>query len=122
MIVGDLKIKSIAFLPSKTDSILIVDSDAVLSHPISLQRLQTIRWWRREVAKLFRAVDLNQPPKRDSRDGLKSSHAPLTENRFGIAIAKGADQTNIILRITSNVFQALTGELLTREPRSVGST
>jgi hypothetical protein len=103
MIIGDLNVKSIAFLPSKANAILIVDSDAILARAIALQRLKPVRRRRREVSKFFRAVDLNQFPERDGSDGLKSPHWTLLENPFCILIAKRTDQTNIVLRIASNV-------------------
>jgi hypothetical protein len=110
VIISDLNIKSIACLPAKANPILIVDSDAVLSRAISLQRLQAIRWWRRQVPKFFGAVDLNQFPKRDRKNGLKSPHAALPEeNRFRIAIAKRSDQTTIILWGTLNVGREIHG-------------
>lgn len=99
MIVGDLNIKSVAVLPSKADAVLIIDSDTALSRAISLQPLQPVRWWRREVSKVLRAIDLNQSPERERGDGLKSPHAAPLENRFRSPIAKRTDQTNIILRI-----------------------
>jgi len=45
MIIGDLNVKSIAFLPSKTYAVLIVDTDTVLSHAIAFQCLKPIRRW-----------------------------------------------------------------------------
>jgi hypothetical protein len=106
VIISDLNIKSIACAPSKANPILIVDSNAVLSRAISLQWLQVIRGRRRQVSKFFRAIDLNQFPKRYGSNGLKSSHAaPPEENRFRITIVERTDQTNIILRITFNVIQ-----------------
>jgi hypothetical protein len=103
MIIGDLNVKSIAFLPSKANAILIVDSDAILARAIALQRLKPVRRRRREVSKFFRAVDLNQFPEHDGSDGLKSPHSTLLENPFCILIVKRTDQTNIVLRIASNV-------------------
>jgi len=93
VVISDLNIKSVACLPSKANPILIVDSDAVLSRAISLQRLQAIRRWRRQVSKFFGAVNLNQFPKRDGKNRLKSPYAALPEeNRFRIAIVKRSDQ------------------------------
>jgi len=110
VIISDLNIKRIACVPSKANPILIVDSDAVLSRAISLQCLQAIRGRRRQVSKFFGAVDLNQFPKRDGRNGLKSPYAALPEeNRFRIAILKRSDQTTIILRETLNVGREIPG-------------
>src|SRR5438045_9140077 len=72
MIIGDLDIEGVAVLPPKADTILIVNSDAVLSHAISLQRLQTVRRRRRKITELLSVVDLNQTAQRNRGDLLKA--------------------------------------------------
>jgi hypothetical protein len=99
VVVSDLNVKRVTLFPSKTDPILIVDSDAVLSGTITLQHLEAVRRRRCEVSKLLRAIDLYQSPERYGSDRLKSLHAALVENRLRIFIVKRSDQTNIILRI-----------------------
>ena len=108
MVIDNLDIKSMSILPSETDPIPIVDADAILAYPISLQRLEAIRWWRSKVAQLIRAVDLNQPSKRHTGNSLKSFDSPLLEYRLSILIPKGTDQTTIILRLALNVTRART--------------
>jgi hypothetical protein len=60
MMIRDLDVESIAVPPAETDPILVVDSHAVLSCPISFQSLQPIRGRRRKIAKFPGAVDLDQ--------------------------------------------------------------
>jgi hypothetical protein len=102
VVISNLDIESVPFPPSKTDPILIVDADAILSGPISLQRLKSICRWRCKIPQLFRTVDLNQPSEGRAGDALKSLDSPLLENRFSIFIPKGTDQTTIILRSSLN--------------------
>jgi len=49
VVVRDLDIVGIAGLPAKTDSILIVDPDAVLSRSITPKALQSISGWNCEL-------------------------------------------------------------------------
>ena len=45
MVIDDLNLKSISVSPYKTDTTLIVDSDAVLTFPIATQFLQPVSWY-----------------------------------------------------------------------------
>jgi hypothetical protein len=42
MIINDFHVIGVAIVPSKTNPILVVDPDAVLSQPRALERLQAI--------------------------------------------------------------------------------
>jgi hypothetical protein len=99
MIVGDFNVKGVAILPAETDSILIVNSDAILPGSVSLQSLQPVCRRRCQIPKLFRAIDLDQPAESDAGDLLERFDAPLMKDRLGIFVPKRADQTNIILRL-----------------------
>jgi hypothetical protein len=56
VIVHDFDILGVSFVPTKADSVPIVDPDAVLSDPIPLQRLQTVSRRSQEFAQLLREV------------------------------------------------------------------
>jgi len=49
MIIDDLDIKGMAILPSKADTPLIVDADAVLSSPVTAQFFETIAGWSQQI-------------------------------------------------------------------------
>jgi hypothetical protein len=57
VVVGDLYIEGVAPLPSEADSPLVVDPNAVLSCPVSLQALQPVAWGHSEVLYAFRRVE-----------------------------------------------------------------
>jgi hypothetical protein len=44
VVIGDFDVVGIAIFPVKTDSPLIVNSDAVLAFPIAMQPFQAIAW------------------------------------------------------------------------------
>ena len=98
MVIGNLHIESVSILPAKADSILIVDTHAVLPEPVSFQHFEVVRRRRGQVSKLFRAIDLNQSPQSDSGDLLECPDPLLVKDRFSIAIAEGSNQATIILR------------------------
>lgn len=92
MIVNDLDVVCIGTVPSKTHPPLIVDSNAVLSLPITSELLQTIAWRHPEILKCFRSVYDDEFAKhhapqigRETPDGLSGKHA------LGVTIAKGLD-------------------------------
>jgi hypothetical protein len=58
-------------LPAKTDTVLVVDPDTILSRSLALQCLQPVRWERRQIAKCIGTVNLYQPPERGRRDTLE---------------------------------------------------
>jgi hypothetical protein len=62
MIVCDLNFVGIAGLPSETNPILIVDSNTVLSDPISAQPFEVIPSWNSELAKVSNSIDLIELP------------------------------------------------------------
>src|ERR1700683_537068 len=102
VVIGNFDIESMSFLPSKTDPVPIVDPDTVLARSISLQRLQPIGRWRRQVSQLIRTVDLHQFSECDLSNPLESPDSPLPEDRPSVFIAEGTDQRVIILRPPSN--------------------
>jgi hypothetical protein len=62
MIVRDFNFIGIASLPSETNPILIVDSNTVLSDPISAQPFEVIPSWNSELAKVSNSIDLIELP------------------------------------------------------------
>src|SRR5580704_11672266 len=73
MIVDDLNFVSVALAPNKTKPPLVVDSDAVLSFSIAMQRFQTISRRRHQVSQFSSAVQLPKLPARVMFDRLKPS-------------------------------------------------
>jgi hypothetical protein len=100
MIIRDLDVISVPVLPAKTDAVLIVDANAILPRPISFQCFQPIRRRRRNVSKLFRAVDLHQSSKGDGANLLKRLDSPLVKDRLCILV-----RNERIKRISYYVFR-----------------
>ena len=60
MIVDNLDPFRAGIRPNEADTPLIVDPNAVLSGPISLQRLKPIAWWHRQILQPPGLMDLEQ--------------------------------------------------------------
>ena len=60
MIICYLHVERISISPAEADPVLIVNTDAVLARAVALEQLQTVPRRRGQIAKLFRAVDLDQ--------------------------------------------------------------
>lgn len=74
MVVGDLDVPGVTIGPDEADTILVVDPDGMLPHPIALQRVEPVRW-RRELPEEGRCVQGVQlgPP---STPGLYRQNPP----------------------------------------------
>jgi hypothetical protein len=107
VVIGNLDIEGVAALPTKANPVLVVDANAVLSCPVSLQRFKPVCRGRSKVPNLFGAVDLDQPAKSHFGDLLKSPAPASFKDRFCFFIAKRADQTSMVLRMALNVKQEL---------------
>jgi len=44
VIINDLNLQSVTAFPDEADSPLIIDSNTVLSEPVALQLLKSVRW------------------------------------------------------------------------------
>jgi hypothetical protein len=100
VIIGNFNIERVAAFPTKANPVLIVNANAVLPCPISLQGLQPVCRGRSKVAKIFGAIDLDETAKGHPGDLLKSPDSALVEDGRCFLIAKRADQTSIVLRST----------------------
>jgi hypothetical protein len=57
MIIYNLDIKTVPVFPAKAYSPLPVDSNAVSTDSIALQRFKSIRWWNSQILKTRRVVE-----------------------------------------------------------------
>ena len=74
MVVDNLNIKGIPVFPSKADTPLIVDPDAVLSRSITSQGLQTVAGWHADIRQIHRIFQQSQF---SSRDFVKIAGKPF---------------------------------------------
>jgi hypothetical protein len=98
-----------AIAPDKADAPLIIDSDRVLSFPISSQRLQLIPRRRSQDPQFCRGVELEQFPQDDAFDGAEALTVMIVEKLLSLFRAKALNHTPRILRSTLHVnrFQRL---------------
>ena len=95
VIVRDFDFVGIAPLPAKTDSVLFIDADTVLTAPISLETLQSVARWHGEFPKVSDSIELRQltadnrpQPDRTGRPG--STAIDTIEKVFGSRVREGA--------------------------------
>ena len=62
VVVRDFDIVRIVALPTKTDSVLIVDPNAVLLTPATVELLQAVSWRHRQLLEIAYPVQLIQLP------------------------------------------------------------
>jgi len=101
-----------AFAPDKADAPLIIDSDRVLSFPISSQRLQLVPRRRSQDPQFCRGVELEQFPQGNALDGAKTLAVMIVEKLLCFLRAKAPDHTPRVPRNTLYVKR-----LLNLEPR-----
>ena len=92
MVVNDLDFKRVAFPPYKADAILLVDSNAMLTLPIALERPEP----KADAPKIVQRsclIKKEKSPKGDALKSLEARHPPLVEKPFGVAVRKAAYQT-----------------------------
>jgi len=52
VVIHNLHIKGIALLPDKTDPPLVIDADAVLARPVTLQSFQSVGGWYAQIIQV----------------------------------------------------------------------
>ncbi len=72
MIVGDFHLVGIAITPLEADPPLIIDSNTVLSLPVSPECFQPVSWRGSEISKFRSRVQLPQFPPRNPFDADKA--------------------------------------------------
>jgi hypothetical protein len=99
MIVDDLDIVGRSIMPPKANPPLLVDPDAVLPAPLTLQSLEPVAWRHPQVSQSTRLVEHAQLAQRHRLD-LKQQPptAPTTPNLCGCGIGKAL---NHALRIAA---------------------
>ena len=98
MVVNDFHILRSGVGPAEADAVLVVDSDAVLSCPISGQWFESIPRRRSEVLQFFGLVELvelslGHAPELRRTCLRRSLRACVVEDIAGARVAEGADHT-----------------------------
>ncbi len=100
MIIYDFNIFRAIIRPDKTDSILIVDADAVLTAPAAFQRLKPVSGRRTEEIQRLRRIQLGQFTDGCIFESAKLTRSAAFKKRLRMFAAKGLNHTNIVLRAT----------------------
>jgi hypothetical protein len=103
VVVHNLDIVSVA--PAKADAVLIVDPNAVLSDPLSLQGFEPVAWTGKQIAQSSRDVQGVQSPARGGFDIYETGNPfPSAEQPFGIRAVERLDHgSHYTSRFTESV-------------------
>ena len=92
MVVDDLDLEGVAAAPDEADAPLAIDSDAVLSRPISLQLLESIGRRDPQVFDSLGSVEHPQLPEGDPLNVRPEAlHALALEEAFSISVREALD-------------------------------
>ena len=99
MVVDNLDVIGVSFIPFEADAPLIVDPDTELTGTRPAQLLEVIAGRYAEVIKDHRGIQLSQPPQRNALDVASVPADRLAlEEPLRVAIAEAANHLDIITR------------------------
>jgi hypothetical protein len=99
VVVHDLDLLRFAVFPDEADSILIVDTDAVLPPSITGQSLKVIPGKRAQVVESLGCVKLRELALCYAGDAPKPARRVSLKERLGVAVPEGPDHLLRILRM-----------------------
>ena len=102
MVVDDLDVEGIRAAPHEADSPLIVDSNAVLSLPRSLQRLEAISGRDTKILQGDGPVQKQQFPARCAFEGSKAWDIVVMKEIFRCGRGERPDHCVSVYRLTGN--------------------
>jgi hypothetical protein len=88
VVVNKFNVFGAAVRPSKAEPILIIDANAVLSGPITAQRLQAVTGRNPEVVELVGDLELPQLAASHSLEGLKARDRPTAGEGSGVGASE----------------------------------
>ena len=92
MIVSYLHVRGTSVAPMKTDSPLLVYSDAMLSSPVPRKLFEAIPWRNPEIIERLRSVQDDELTKRDSLNILRQSLGELSvPDALCLFVSEGLD-------------------------------
>ncbi len=104
MVVGDLYIKCIAGPPREAHAVLIVDPDAMLTRPISPERLKMVPGWNFQVSQRYGCIQdrqiLEGPEVKIRRQATALAGLPQP---FSFRVAETRDHGSILTQRGSTV-------------------
>ncbi|GLE65394.1 hypothetical protein VNPA120719_53350 [Pseudomonas aeruginosa] len=79
--------------PDETDTPLVIDPDAMLARPLSLQRLQAVSRWRAQVSKLRSRMKHCELTRSDCEDRSPPPRKTRLKKLTSLVAAKGQNQS-----------------------------
>ena len=98
VVVHNFDVLCVAVFPHETDPILIIDPDAVLSPPITNQRLEVIARECAQILESLGCMQLNEFALRDPSDAPKPTCRITPKESLSIAIPERPDHPLKLLR------------------------
>jgi PHP family Zn ribbon phosphoesterase len=90
MVISDLYIERISFLPDETYPPLVVDSNTVLTYPLFLKGFEMVTTIDCQHPEFSRGIQHQKLAARRLLDRLKSDYGVIVEDGFGIRILERA--------------------------------
>jgi hypothetical protein len=98
VVIHDLDVNGIAFVPCKADTPLIIDSNAIDAGSIASQQLKLVSRWYTKILQPQCPMQVQELPARRPLNRLKSAHPAIFEERCGVRALERADQLFSLLR------------------------
>jgi hypothetical protein len=96
VIIDDLDVVGIPAGPAEAHSPLVIDSDAVLSPPVTCYCFEVIAWRGLEVVQGTRAVEVVQLPARHALDRGEATDRAVLEEGTGVLGREASDHAKNI--------------------------
>ena len=103
MVVNQFNIFRAAVRPSKTEPVLIVDTDAVLSGSITAQGFESVTGWNPEVVEPAGDLELPELAAGYPLDGLEARDRPTVGEGLSIGASERPDHAWIIVLLRRTV-------------------
>jgi hypothetical protein len=92
MVVRNLHIEGVSLTPYEAEAVLIVNADAVLALPITLQPFQAISRWQDKVLQSTGSIQHLQLLERNAKDGARETSATFVfPEIFRVCVPKRLD-------------------------------
>lgn len=95
MIVHYLNVMRLAIPPDEANPPLIIDPNAVLPRPISLERFEMVARRNTEFLQSLRGMEVEQFAPRHTFDRLEPENGLVVEQRLGVLASKRSDQDSV---------------------------
>jgi hypothetical protein len=103
MIIDNLDVFGVTCAPDKTETPLIVDTNAVLTGAVALERLKAIAWWNLQVVNRGCRIKNFQLSARDLFNVSKTLYALAPKQLLSIFVAKRLYHSQIVTEAVNTV-------------------